>query len=196
MTRRILVVDDEEDAREMLVRGLVRLGWDATGAADGVEAIARLDAGLAAVVTDLLMPRADGFAVLDAARERAPSAFRVVVTAFGDKARVLDALNRGAHYLLEKPFGVVDLDTVLARLGAGRGDDEPLSALYQRALDRLDLGERDRQFVTLVLKGLPNREIAGVLGLGEQTVKNYLQGLYARLGIASRGELFHRVFPI
>lgn len=196
MTRRVLVVDDEDDARELLVRGLARLGWDALGAADGVEAIARLDAGLAAVVTDLLMPRADGFAVLDAARERAPAAFRVVVTAFGDKARVLDALNRGAHYLLEKPFGVTDLQAVLIQLGAGRDDDEPLAALYQRSLDRLDLGERDRQFITLVLKGLPNREIAGVLGLGEQTVKNYLQGLYARLGITSRGELFHRVFPI
>ena len=196
MTRRALVVDDEGDARELLVRGLGRLGWDAVGAADGMAALGLLDGGWSAVVTDLLMPRADGFAVLDAARERAPAAVRVVVTAFGDKARVLDALNHGAHYLLEKPFGVADLDGVLASLGAGRNDEEPLSALYQRSLDRLDLGERDRQFVTLVLKGLPNREIAGVLGLGEQTVKNYLQGLYTRLGIASRGELFHRVFPI
>ncbi len=196
MNRRVLVVDDEDDAREMLVRGLGRLGWDAAGAADGLEALGRLGDGWGAVVTDLLMPRADGFAVLDAARDRAPAAVRIVVTAFGDKARVLDALNRGAHYLLEKPFGVADLDRVLASLGAGRDDGEPLSALYQRSLDRLDLGERDRQFVTLVLKGLPNREIAGVLGLGEQTVKNYLQGLYGRLGIASRGELFHRIFPI
>lgn len=196
MTLRVLIVDDEVDARQMLIRGLARLGWHATGAADGAEAIARMDAGLTSVVTDLLMPRADGFAVLDAARERAPGAARVVITAFGDKARVLEALNRGAHYLLEKPFGVADLDAVLRRLSAAHDDDEPLSALYQRSLDRMDLGERDRQLVTLVLKGLPNREIAGVLGLGEQTVKNYLQGLYARLGIASRSELFHRVFPI
>lgn len=196
MSRRVLIVDDEADARELLVRGLLRGGWRATGAADGQEALDLLGDGWDAVVTDLLMPRVDGFAVLDAARARLPHALRVVVTAFGDKDRVLAALNHGAHFLLEKPFGVADLVDVLTRLGGGQTASEPLSALYQQSLDRLALTERDRQFVTLVLKGLPNREIGAVLGLGEQTVKNYLQGIYTRLGITSRSELFHCVFPI
>lgn len=46
------------------------------------------------------------------------------------------------------------------------------------------------------MKGMSNKEIAGHLHLGEQTVKNALFTLYQKLGIASRGELFHLVFPI
>jgi DNA-binding CsgD family transcriptional regulator len=47
-----------------------------------------------------------------------------------------------------------------------------------------------------VLKGLPNLEIATLLGIGEQSVKNYLSQLYRKLGVSSRSELFHLVFPI
>lgn len=196
MSQRIMVVEDEEDARELVVRGLVRHGWDAVGVADGQAAIALLDNTWAAIVTDLLLPRSSGFAVLDAARSLSPLAKRVVITAFGDKLRVLSALNHGAHYLLEKPFGILDLVGVLDQIGAQREAADPLSTLYQASLERLQLNERDRQFVTLVLKGLPNRDISLVLGIGEQSVKNHLQGLYARLGIASRGELFHCIFPL
>ena len=192
--RRVLIVDDEADARELLARGLGRLGWQVGTAADGVEAIACLDQGWSALVTDLRMPRADGLAVLAAARERLPEAIRVVITAFGDKLRVLAALNAGAHHLLEKPFGVADLDAVLRRLDQEREDR--LAGLFERRLADLDLSERERELVTLVLKGLPNREIASVLDLGEQTVKNYLAVIYTKLGVASRSELFHRILPL
>jgi DNA-binding NarL/FixJ family response regulator len=46
------------------------------------------------------------------------------------------------------------------------------------------------------MKGMSNKEIAGQRQLGEQTVKNALFTLYQKLGVASRGELFHLVFPI
>ena len=186
---RVLVVDDEAEAAALVVRALVRLGWDAQAASGGTEALARFDQAWDAVVTDLRMPGIDGLQVLAALRLRLPAARRVVITAFGDKAAVLGALNAGAHHLLEKPFTVDQLDTVLRRLLDER--DGAHSADPASRLATLPLSPRERELVALVLKGLANRDIAHQLGIGEQTVKNALSAAYQRLGVGSRAELFH-----
>lgn len=195
-SRRILVVEDETDARELLVAGLQRLGFAAEGASDGLEALALLTRGFDVVVTDLLMPRCDGLHLLDELRKKHPGIRRVVITSFGDKSRVLAALNAGADYLLEKPFGVQQLAEVINRLIADGPDERALDQWFTRRLASLGLTPREHDLVALVMKGLSNKEIAGHLHLGEQTVKNALFTLYQKLGIASRGELFHLVFPI
>ena len=195
---RILIVDDEADARGLLLRGLVRLGYDAYGAQDGAEAAGMLPGGFDAVVTDLVMPRLDGIALLRLVAERSPRTARVVITSFADKERVLAALNLGAHYLIEKPFTTQQLGDVLARLLVERSehDVDGLERIFARRLAALELGERERQLIVYLLKGLPNKEIAALLGIGEQSVKNALYLLYQKLGVASRSELFHFIFPI
>lgn len=197
MSARVLVVEDESDARELLVRGLTRQGFTAEGAADGAAAVELLPRGWDVVVTDLLMPRLDGLALLTQVAERQPGAIRVVITSFGDKERVLAALNRGADYLLEKPFSAQQLGEVITRLLAERGDDEKqIDQLFDRRLAGLPLTPREREMVVLVMKGLGNKDVARQLDLSEQTVKNALFALYQKLGIASRSELFHLVFPV
>lgn len=194
--RRVLVVEDERDARELLVRGLGRLGFEAEGAADGVAALELLAKPWDAVVTDLLMPRLDGLGLLKELAARCPSAVRIVITSFGDKERVLAALNLGADYLLEKPFVAQQLADVIARLLAERDDQRQIDQLFVRRLAGLPLTPRERDLVVLVIKGLGNKDIARQLELSEQTVKNALFALYHKLGIASRSELFHLVFPV
>lgn len=198
MSARVLLVEDEVDARELLVRGLRRCGMTVEGAADGAEALERLVEPWDVIVTDLLMPRVDGLRLLEVLQARRHPALRVVITSFGDKERVLAALNSGADHLLEKPFAVDRLHRLIERLLAERGAGQAagVDQLFQRRLEALPLTPRERELVVYVLKGLPNRDIARLLGIGEQTVKNALSALYAKLGIASRGELFHLVFPI
>lgn len=197
MSTRVLVVEDEADARELLVRGLVRQGFAAEGAIDGAAALELLPRGWDVVVTDLLMPRVDGLTLLKEVSTRAPGTTCVVITSFGDKERVLAALNLGADYLLEKPFSAQQLGDVITRLLAERTDDEnQIDQLFARRLAGLPLTPREREMVVLVMKGLGNKDVARQLDLGEQTVKNALFALYQKLGIASRSELFHLVFPV
>jgi DNA-binding NarL/FixJ family response regulator len=196
MSARILVVEDESDARELLVRGLVRQGFAAEGASDGAAALDMLSRGWDVVVTDLLMPRVDGLTLLTEVAARAPGTTRVVITSFGDKERVLAALNLGADYLLEKPFSAQQLGDVLTRLLAERDDEKQIDQLFERRLAGLPLTPREREMVVLVMKGLGNKDVARQLELSEQTVKNALFTLYQKLGIASRAELFHLVFPV
>ena len=192
---KVLVVEDEEDARELLVRGLIRHGYQAEGAVDGEAACSRLTVDLGALVTDLVMPRLDGLALLKRASTACPRALRVVITSFADKERAVAALNLGADYLVEKPFTVAQIHETLQRLARVRAD-VPLADLLHERLAVLALSAREEQLVVHVLKGLANKDIATLMSVSEQSVKNYLFQLYRKLGITSRGELFHLVFPI
>lgn len=85
---RILIVEDEPAARQALETLLREDGWEVSTARDGREAIAALErGGIAAVVTDLVMPGTDGFVLLEWIRAREPGLPVVVVSGFADTAR-------------------------------------------------------------------------------------------------------------
>jgi DNA-binding NarL/FixJ family response regulator len=193
---KVLIVDDEADSRELLVRGLERHGWSTASAVDGQEASRMIDGSYDAVVTDLVMPGMDGITLLSHITRQNEQALRVVITSFADKDRAVGALNSGAHYLIEKPFTARQLIDVVERLLARRSEPSGLEKILQGRLDNLGLSERERNLIIQVLKGRGNKEIADLMGITEQSVKNYLYQLYKRLGIGSRGELFNLVFPI
>ena len=198
MTRgRVLLVEDEVIGRDLLARGLARAGYEVTGAADGIQAADLLARDFDYVVTDLVMPGADGLSVLAELNRRRHSAMRIVVTSFADKDRVVAVLNLGADFLLEKPFGVDTLCVILERLRTESGDGTGhLAQFFRRRLLGLPLTTRERELVEMVLQGDSNKQIARKLGISEQTVKNALSHAYQSLGVQSRGELFHAVFPI
>ena len=193
----VLLVDDETTARDLLARGLTRHGYHVTGAKDGVDAVALLHRPWDVIITDLAMPRMDGLQLLQEINRLCPRALRVVITSFADKDKVVTVLNLGADYLLEKPFGVERLADVLQRLLADRsaGPDQMVQ-FFQRRLIGLPLTPREREMVTELLKGRSNKEIAADFAIGEQSVKNMLSGIYAKLGVQSRTELFHAIFPL
>lgn len=83
--RRILVVDDEENVRELYREELAEEGYEVELAADGAEAIAKFEASLPDLVTlDVKMPGMDGIEVLRRMRERNPSVPIVLLTAFNE----------------------------------------------------------------------------------------------------------------
>ena len=119
MPANVLVVDDDADIREAVSIMLAELGVDRVGVAqDGVEALAALkETRWDVVLLDLLMPRLDGFGVLNALREMEQSARprRVVVMSAHVRATVASAIRTlGADDLLVKPL---DLEDLAVRIG-------------------------------------------------------------------------------
>jgi signal transduction histidine kinase/DNA-binding response OmpR family regulator len=114
---RILIVDDNADMREYLVRLLGR-HWTVDVATDGVQALARIEECRPdLVLTDAMMPNMDGFALLRAIRgDPRTAALPVVVLSAraGEESRV-DGLNAGVDDYLVKPFAAKEL---LARIHA------------------------------------------------------------------------------
>jgi len=115
----VLVVDDEPAARELLVEYFRALGFRVSGACDGRGAISVLQRSFGSfglVVTDLNLPGADGFAVLQAARQANPSCYVVIVTGYASLDSAIHAVRVGAYDYLTKPFTLGQLDVVLARI--------------------------------------------------------------------------------
>ncbi|MEI7703580.1 MAG: sigma-54 dependent transcriptional regulator [Deltaproteobacteria bacterium] len=135
---RILVVDDDQSSRDLLVRILTGAGHKVTPLTDGREAVAALDAGEPPdlVVSDIRMAEMDGLQVIDAFKERAPDTPVILVTAFGNIDGAVEAIRRGAADYLSKPYDVDAIQIVVARALQHRA-----LAMENRALRR---GLRDR----------------------------------------------------
>ncbi len=65
-----------------------------------------------------------------------------------------------------------------------------------RVLDGYELTPRERELITLVRRGLTNREIAGVLTVSEQTVKGHLKKIFQKAGVKNRTELIYKLYNL
>src|SRR6185436_12487232 len=105
----ILVIDDDDAIRQSLTRELVLAGYDTVAAADGVEGKELFQEHRPdLVVTDVAMPRADGFWVISAVRriDRTPI---VVLSVRGEEEDKVRALDLGADDYVTKPFSLREL---------------------------------------------------------------------------------------
>lgn len=115
MSARILVVDDDEAIRTLLTQNLRTHGFDVVGAADGAEAADRFASVRPdLVLTDLAMPRADGFELIRRIRSGSATPIVVLSVRGGDLDKVR-ALDLGADDYVTKPFSTPEL---LARVRA------------------------------------------------------------------------------
>ncbi len=111
MSRRLLVVDDEEAIRESLSAALTAEGLEVAAAATAEGALAQIDAFQPDVVlSDIRMPGLDGVELLRILHERAPTIDVVLMTAYQDMPTVIAAMRAGAVEFLTKPL---DLDELL-----------------------------------------------------------------------------------
>lgn len=111
----VLVVDDDPLMRNFAGEVLRRLGKEVSTAANGEEAIARLqkEGPFDLILTDRMMPLKDGMEVLRAAKELMPSAFIVLMTAFGSIESAVEAMQKGAFNYLIKPFSPEALEAIV-----------------------------------------------------------------------------------
>lgn len=118
----VLVIDDDDMVRTMLLRTLTRGGHTAVGARDGIEGMARFRESPAdLVITDIFMPNQEGLATIMELRRSFPS-IRIIAISGGGARASLDVLPvaeaLGAQKTLRKPFTPADvMDAVKDVLG-------------------------------------------------------------------------------
>jgi nitrogen regulation protein NR(I) len=119
---RILIVDDEAGLRQSFARLLVQEGHEATGAASGEEALARVAEQIPDLaVMDVRMPGASGIEILARLREIAPGLPVIIMTAHGTTATAIEAMNKGAFDYILKPFEIPRMLCLIDQaLAAGR----------------------------------------------------------------------------
>ena len=118
---RILVVDDEVNARNALLELLRDEGYAVETAADGFKALGKMEEFAPdLVVTDLKMPGMDGIQLLGKIRESDADLPVIVMTAFGEVETAVGAMRAGARDYLSKPVNVGELSVVVEREMAAR----------------------------------------------------------------------------
>ncbi|HMF56019.1 MAG TPA: response regulator [Pyrinomonadaceae bacterium] len=106
MSKRILIIDDEEHIRRMTRLTLETAGYEVGEAGDGFQGLETFDDGSAwdAVLLDQKMPGMDGLETLRRIKERQPEARVIMVTAYASIELAVDAMKRGATDFVRKPM--------------------------------------------------------------------------------------------
>ena len=117
MPAQILIVDDDADQRSDLSEMVTSLGFQVETATDGRDALAKLDYFTAnAILTDLVMPRLDGVALLKELSNRGDRTPAIVLTGFGSVEQAISFVHDlGAFWFLEKPVQPSVLRALLER---------------------------------------------------------------------------------
>ncbi|MEV0208509.1 response regulator transcription factor [Streptomyces sp. NPDC050788] len=202
----VVVADDQAAVREPLA-AVLAMSEDievVAAAADGAEVLAAVAAAAVDVVLmDLRMPVMDGIEATRRLSEEHPETAVVVLTTFADDDSILAALSAGARGYLTKNAGRQDIIRAIRAAAAGQ------SVLDREVQDRLlatvrtrpqtpeqslpaDLTPREREVLTLIGQGLPNRAIAQQLFISEATVKTHINNLFAKADIRDRADAVRR----
>jgi DNA-binding NarL/FixJ family response regulator len=189
---RVLVADDHPVVRTGLAALLVQQ--------PGVELVAEAENGERAValyrehqpdvcLMDLQMPVMNGIEAIRAITGEFPEARILALTTYEGDADIRRALEAGAQGYLFKDMLVVDV--IEAVRAVRRGEQVIPQAVAERLAEfpeRSDLTKRELDVLQLVARGLSNRQVAGVMGRTDETVKLHLKNVFLKLGVADRTE--------
>ncbi|WP_372739205.1 sigma-54-dependent transcriptional regulator [Neptunomonas sp.] len=169
MSLTVLVVEDDFDLREALVDTLELAGIDAIEAEDGESAIVRLkQTSVDMVVSDVNMPGMCGHALLDYIRQHLPGTPVLLMTAFGQVDKAVDAIRNGAVDYLLKPFEPdLFINTIKEyACGVSANSAQPV-AVDASSVQLLQLARRVAETASTVL-------ITGESGTGKEVLARYI----------------------
>jgi two-component system response regulator PilR (NtrC family) len=136
---KILVVDDEEIIRNILLDMLRQDGHTVDQAVDGYDALEQLESSsYDLVLSDLTMPRLDGAALLKIIRERWPEILVIIITAYGSVNSAVSAMREGAYDYVTKPFLLEEIRMRIRNIMAMRSLSRENTALKNQLHEKYD----------------------------------------------------------
>ncbi len=189
------LVDDDGQYLKATARFLRASGFAVQTYASAAEFLASPVGGTpGCVVVDLRMPEVDGLELQRRLADAEDSLPVVFLTGHADVPTTVQAMRQGAEDFLSKTAPQADLLATIARaldydakLRAERAALRALRAPFDT------LTPREREVLTHVLTGEPNKQIAGALGIDERSVKRHRTSIMAKLQAESVAELVHLV---
>lgn len=146
------------------------------------------------VLMDMVLPAMDGAAATRMIRQRFPKVQVIALTSFKEKDLIKNALEAGAIGYLLKDVTADELARAIRAAHVGRATLSPdvaqviVQTAGQPPEPGLDLTEREREVLALMVEGLNNTQIAGRLSVSPSTIKSHVSNILSKLGVSSRTE--------
>ena len=194
---RVMLVDDHMMVRRGLMTFLkVFDDLQLAGEVESGEAAIQLCAEVQpdVILMDMVLPAMDGATATRVIRQKFPQIQVIALTSFKEGELIKNALEAGAIGYLLKDVSADDLARAIRAAHSGRAtlSPEAAQALVQNAnqppMPGLDLTEREREVLSLMIEGLNNTQIAGRLTVSSSTIKSHVSNILSKLGVSSRTE--------
>ena len=194
---RVVLVDDHTMVRKGLALFLkafedLELAGEAESGAAAIQLCGEILPDV--VLMDMVMPDMDGVSATRAICQQFPQVQIIALTSFKEGDLVKNALKAGAIGYLLKDISADELARAIRAAHTGRATLSPEAAqalvqtTNQPPSPGLDLTEREREVLVLMVEGLNNTQIAGRLTISPSTVKSHVSNILSKFGVASRTE--------
>ena len=203
----ILIVEDREETSRRLRAAIdgsddLAVCHVAHTVQDGLDALFETRPRL--VLTDLGLPDGSGIEIVKAVIETDWTCAALVISVFGDEARVLSAIGAGARGYILKNSGTDTIADDIRAVLEGGSPISPQIARYFLTLvtdhqrveqiqsGDIDLTQREREILAIVARGYKRAEIGKQLGISVGTVGNHIHNIYKKLKVSSNIEAVSR----
>ena len=196
--RIIHVVDDEAPVRSSLAFLLMSAGF-AVRVHDGGPAFlsALSDPDGACLITDLRMPEMNGVELIEALAERRWNIPAIVITGHGDVPMAVAAMKAGASDFIEKPYEDTLIIEAIHRACAVANYRTTVDADTEETYQRLNhLTAREREILTGLVAGMPNKTIAYDLEISPRTVEVHRANIMSKMNARSLPELVRMTLSV
>lgn len=205
---KVVIADDQELIRESLkiVLGTHEDIQVVSIAADGLEVLDILKMeSVDVILMDIRMPRMDGVVCTKAVKEHYPNTKIIILTTFDDDEYVFNALKYGASGYLLKGISIDELTGAITKVYQGTAMiNEDIASKVVKLFSKMaqaniaiqidekqtaELKNTEWKIISLVGRGLSNKEIAKKLKLSEGTVRNGLSNILSKLNLRDRTQV-------
>jgi two-component system response regulator PilR (NtrC family) len=187
---KILIVEDEKSMREVLEILLEGENYDVTSASNGLEGLSYISKDIFdLVITDMKMPKVDGFELLRKIKETSPDTIVIMITAFGTTETAIEAMKLGAYDYINKPFKIDEIRLIVKKAIEKKRLSEELSLLREKVKTTYTLeniiGQSPKmqelfRLIPRVAQSNSNVLISGESGSGKELVATAMHNLSHR----------------
>ncbi len=175
--------------------GDIEVVGEASDGSQALEVVERCDPDV--VLIDVVMPRMDGIRATRQVKDLFPSVGVIVLSGHDERQLIFDALKAGASGYLLKTARLEEVVATVRAVATGHAELDP--DIAGRVLDEFQknlraefsegfqpLTPREREILSLMSEGLPNKTIAARLSISERTVTTHVANIYSKLHVNNR----------